>query len=250
MRKTAKALDYSVMTLAILTGVGSVALFAWEQRPVFVPMNWSPGGALAWDTMLSIAFFVQHSGMVRRPVRARVAALVAPRYDGAVYAIASGVALALAFVLWQPTGAPLFALRGVARSVAIACSALAAAVFVFSMYTLRTFDPLGLRPIRAHLRGAPDRPVPFVVRGPYRFVRHPLYSCILVMLWAKPEMTADRLLLAALWSAWIWVGAVLEERDLVAEFGDRYRRYRRQVPMLVPWRGPVTVRDEVAAGAA
>ncbi|MFO7695189.1 MAG: hypothetical protein R6V57_19050 [Vicinamibacterales bacterium] len=58
--------------------------------------------------------------------------------------------------------------------------------------------------------------------------------------------TADRLVMMAaglplslLWSAWIVAGTLLEERDLVADFGDVYRRYQRQVPMLFPWRGPV-----------
>jgi methanethiol S-methyltransferase len=238
MKTATKVLDYSVLAAAILFGAGSIALFAWEGHPVFVPMNWPPRVALAWDALLSFAFFLQHSGMVRRSFRARLAAVVPSRYDGAVYAIASGVALALVVVLWQPTETPLYTIGGVARWVLAACSILALAAFAFSGYVLRTFDPFGLRPIRAHLRGRPDRPAPFVLRGPYRLVRHPLYFCILVLFWAKPVMTADRLLLAALWTGWIVVGAMLEERDLVAEFGDQYKDYRRHVPMLIPWRRP------------
>jgi protein-S-isoprenylcysteine O-methyltransferase Ste14 len=30
------------------------------------------------------------------------------------------------------------------------------------------------------------------------------------------------------------VGTFLEEADLIAEFGDAYRSYRRAVPMLIP----------------
>jgi len=32
------------------------------------------------------------------------------------------------------------------------------------------------------------------------------------------------------------IGSVLEERKLVREFGEEYRAYQRQVPMLVPWK--------------
>jgi protein-S-isoprenylcysteine O-methyltransferase Ste14 len=38
---------------------------------------------------------------------------------------------------------------------------------------------------------------------------------------------------------WIILGSYLEEKDLVTEFGERYRHYQKTVPMLLPWRGPV-----------
>lgn len=39
--------------------------------------------------------------MVRRPSRARLARIVPARYDGAVYAIASGIVLTLVVLFWQ-----------------------------------------------------------------------------------------------------------------------------------------------------
>jgi protein-S-isoprenylcysteine O-methyltransferase Ste14 len=36
---------------------------------------------------------------------------------------------------------------------------------------------------------------------------------------------------------YVLVGARLEERDLVRDFGDEYRGYQNRVPMLLPWRG-------------
>ena len=56
------------------------------------------------------------------------------------------------------------------------------------------------------------------------------------MIWSYPHLTADRALFNVLWTLWIFTGSVLEERDLVAEFGDRYRDYQNKVPMLIPWR--------------
>jgi len=241
----AKTADRLMMALAVVTGVVSIGLFAWDARPTFVPLGWTPRAALAWDAFLSLVFFVQHSGMVRRPFRARLARVLPARYDGAFYAICSGLTLTLVFALWQRVDIPVFRLEGVARWIAVALSAFAAALLVISGYAVRrTLDIFGLRPLRAHLRGGPLPSAPFSVDGPFRWVRHPLYACILALLWVRPEMMADGLLLSILWSGWMVVGTVLEERDLVADFGDVYRRYQHEVPMLVPWRGPVSVRME------
>jgi protein-S-isoprenylcysteine O-methyltransferase Ste14 len=235
----ARTADYLVIALAVALGAGSIGLFAWDTRPTFVPLGWRPGASLAWDAFLSLLFFLQHSGMVRRPFRARLARVLPARYDGAFYAISSGVTLALVVVLWQRVDIPVFRLEGVARWIAVALSGLAAALLIVSGYAVRrTIDFLGVRPIRAHLRGEVPRATPFFVAGPYRWVRHPLYACILALFWIRPDMTADGLVLAILWSGWIVVGTILEERDLVAHFGDEYRRYQRRVPMLVPWRRP------------
>ena len=251
---TGRLADYAIMALAVGLSVGSVALFAWPDRPILVRFGWSTSAAIWWNAAVSFVFFAQHSITVRRPFRARLAAVIPPRYDGAFYAITSGIALTIVVVLWQPPGPPLFVLHGIPRLIVQAAVLLAIAGFVWGAWSLHGFDMCGLRPIRDHLRGAQaesapaeSRAKPLVVRGPYRWVRHPLYSSVIVLLWASPEMTAGRLAIAALWTAWIYVGARLEERDLTAEFGDRYVRYREQVPILVPWRKPVPVQgDDIA----
>ena len=61
---------------------------------------------------------------------------------------------------------------------------------------------------------------------------------MLLMIWSYPVLTMDRLLFNVLWTIWIVIGSVLEERDLSADFGDAYREYQRKVPMLLPTRIP------------
>ncbi len=236
-----------VLGLALATGAGSLVLFAlflwgWPGTGI----RWTATGALLWDAGLSLAFFVQHSGMVRRSFRKRLAELVPERYLGAAYTIASGLVLGAVVLLWRGTESRLLALEGPWRWAARACWLLAIFTFSRSVRALGSFDPFGLDAIRAGLRGRPDEgPPTFTVEGPYRWVRHPLYSCVLVLIWTCPTVTADRLLFDLLWTVWIYVGATLEERDLVAAFGDAYRRYREKVPMLVPWRGRVAVDADV-----
>ncbi len=237
--RATRILDYSVMVLAVVLGGGSLIVFVWTPRLVSMPL--SPKAALWWNALLSLLFFLQHSVMVRRSVRARLAAVIPTLYDTAFYAISSGVVLTIVALLYQRVDAPpLFVLHGLPAVIVVTAALLAVAMFVWGTLALRTFDPLGLRPIRRHLGYSDEAPAPaaFVVAGPYRWVRHPLYFAVIVLLWAAPEMSLGRLELAVLWTSWIFVGTILEERDLVADFGETYREYRRQVPMLIPWRGP------------
>jgi protein-S-isoprenylcysteine O-methyltransferase Ste14 len=175
--------------------------------------------------------------MVRKGFRTRMAVFIPPRYQGAIYSIASGLVLIMVVVLWQRSEIQLLRLEGSLLWIARGCSLLAILIFAWGIRALGSFDAFGLRPIKSHIRGQSDQPLPFAVQGPYRWVRHPLYFGVLVLMWASPVVTADRLLFNVLWTAWIVVGTILEEADLVAEFGEVYRDYQRKVPMLIPWRG-------------
>jgi protein-S-isoprenylcysteine O-methyltransferase Ste14 len=208
-----------------------------------VSLGLRPRAALVWDAVLCLLFFVQHSTMIRRPFRERLGRVVPAHYQPAVYSIASGVGLLLLVGLWQHSHVLLLVVEGPLRWVLRGLFVVAGAVFLWAVRALGSLDTFGLGPIRAHLRGTTSRSLPLAIRGPYRWVRHPLYSLFLVMAWASPDLTADRLLFAVLFTGWIVLGTVLEERDLVRDLGEPYREYQKQVPMLVPWRGPARAED-------
>ena len=237
--KTTPAVDRTVMFFSVVLGGGSILLLASMGSIQFVHLGFSDPIALLWDAALSFAFFLQHSGMVRKPFRARMAVVIPPPYHGAIYSIASGVVLAIVVLLWQRSEGHLLRLEGLPLWIARGCSLLAVGIFVWSIRALGSVDFFGLGPVKSRLRDQSDQNPLFVVRGPYRWVRHPLYLCVLILFWATPELTLDRLLFNTLWTGWIIVGTMLEERDLLADFGEAYRDYQRKVPMLLPWRGPM-----------
>lgn len=229
---------YMILGLSGLLGGGSLIVFT-----VFLyagSFNLTDPGLghkndLWLDAGLSLMFFIQHSGMVRTPFRRWLTRFIPEEFSGAVYAIASGAVLAAVIIFWQE-GAPLFTASGVVRWSLRALFWLSILGFIWGGLSLKAFDPCGIRPVLDRLQGRIPGTMPFTARGAYLLVRHPLYLFSILMIWSCPDMTTDRLLFNILWTVWIIIGAFLEERDLVAEFGDTYREYRKRVPMLIPCR--------------
>ena len=76
--------------------------------------------------------------------------------------------------------------------------------------------------------------------GPYAIVRHPIYTGLLLSVWATTAAkgTVPGIVGALLVTVGLWMKARLEERWLAAELGEEaYAAYRRKMPMLVPF-GP------------
>ena len=231
---------YVMLALAFVLGWGS--MLAWGTFLFFGSLNLIDLGlgaraALWFDVCLSLTFFVQHSVMVRKSFRRRVEQFLPARYRSAFYAIASGIVLLVLVLFWQESDHTLASPQGILRWLMRAIFLLAVVGFNWGTRALGGFDTFGLNPILQYLRGTDQPPpMPFTIRGPYRWVRHPLYFFCMVMFWSCPDMTTDRLIYNVLWTIWVVIGTILEERDLVSDFGETYRDYQRKVPMLIPWR--------------
>lgn len=76
-----------------------------------------------------------------------------------------------------------------------------------------------------------------VVVGPYRFVRNPMISAVLIILIGESLFLGSRVV--ALWAlAFFFINAIyfrlLEEPGLERRFGESYRRYKAAVPRWIP----------------
>jgi protein-S-isoprenylcysteine O-methyltransferase Ste14 len=225
-----------LLTAAIIGAVSLMAFFhfLYVGSLGWVNLGLNEAERLVFNTLLSFTFFLQHSGMIRRPFRQILGNFIPPHYHGATYTVASGLILLAVVLLWQSSDIILVEVDGPLAYVMRVFYFLSVLGIVWGLWALHSFDMFGLDPIRKKLQAKPSSSMPFTIRGPYRWVRHPLYLFMIVLIWSHPILTTDRMLFNIFWTLWIVVGTVFEERDLVDDFGDAYRDYQAKVPMLVP----------------
>jgi protein-S-isoprenylcysteine O-methyltransferase Ste14 len=200
-----------------------------------VPLPRMEAGAI--DVALMLLFGLQHSVMARASFKARIARVVPPAAERSDYVLASSVALAVLFSLWQPIPIALWNFNGGwRRGALVALFWIGWGMVLASTFLISHFDLFGVRQVTLHARGVPYTPVAFKESWVYRRVRHPLMASFLIAFWATPLMTVGHALLALGMTVYILVGIRFEEKDLARQFGAKYDEYRRRVPMLWPRR--------------
>lgn len=224
-------------TLGSLSGF-MFLIFLFQGSWTIIHLDLSTKGALIFDAFLSMIFFLQHSIMVREGFKIRLRKFCPEIYQKAFYAMGSIIVLLLVIVFWQQSHLVVMRAEGFSfwflRGVFLFCPA----GFLWAVKSLDAFDALGVNVLIDQTGGSTDNTRPITARGPYRWSRHPIYLLVIVIIWACPVLTLDRLIFNVLWSIWIIIGTFLEDRDLHRKFGDRYREYSRRVSMLIPYRIP------------
>ena len=180
-------------------------------------------------------FAVQHSVMARPAFKRGWTKIVPKPVERSTFVLFASAVLALLCWQWRPITAVVW---DVADPVGVATLwivfALGWGILLLATFLINHFELFGLAQVWRFFRGVEVAPAKFRTPGLYRWVRHPIYLGFLLAFWAAPHMTVGHLLFALATTGYILIGIWFEERDLVVEFGEQYRRYRASVGMLVP----------------
>lgn len=199
------------------------------------PVDAPWGVAVAINLALLAAFAIQHSVMAR-PAFKRVWTQFVPKpIERSTYVLASNIVTALLMWQWRPIDAIVWDVqnpigRGVLWTLFVAGWLMVPAVSLM----INHFDLFGTRQVWLYFRGREYESLPFRTPLLYGHIRHPLYVGWALAFWATPTMTAGHLLFAVVLTGYMAAAALIEERDLLAHFGQQYENYRQSVPRYLP----------------
>jgi protein-S-isoprenylcysteine O-methyltransferase Ste14 len=252
--KRSLVLLYGIVSYAVFFGVYLYAIGFVGNILVPRSMDSAATGdfaaALAIDLALLLVFALQHSVMARPAFKRWWTRIVPEPAERSTYVLASSLALIVLFAFWRPLGGVVWSITSpVPAFLLYVAFAFGWLLLLVSTFCINHFDLFGLRQVWLYFVGKPYTALEFRTPGPYRFVRHPIYVGWLFAFWATPTMTLTHFVFALATTAYILIAIRFEEHDLVGEFGDTYREYRRKVPGLVPFTRSRTMRGAARAAA-
>jgi protein-S-isoprenylcysteine O-methyltransferase Ste14 len=208
------------------------------------------------------AFALVHSAFASDAAKRRSERMLGTRRRNALYRpfflAQSAVTLgALAAVCARAPSRTLYHVRGPAAAGFHALQALGLVWAVWGAHRVGLARITGVAGLRAWLRRSnqiprePEAQGPALgadgrldTRGPFAVSRHPLNLAPLAVFWLVPRMTTRWLAFCATSTAYLVLGSRHEEARLRTAYGERYERYRREVPFYVPRRLPGRAQEE------
>lgn len=229
------------LAVHILFAFTVCCLFPFLQGPgVDTPL--SPPTASWWwiDALIALHFGIPHSLLLWRGTRDRLEAFIPRPLYGCFFTLVTCASLLLTIFLWQPSGVAVWRIDGVAGYAISGTYLLGWVALLYSISLTGAGYQTGWTPFWHWLRNDRVPPRKFEPTGAYRLLRHPVYLSLLVLVWATPVLTADRVILNATWTIYIFVGSWFKDRRLEYYIGEPYRQYQAEVagyPFI--WGGPL-----------
>jgi protein-S-isoprenylcysteine O-methyltransferase Ste14 len=225
---------YGVFFVTLVYAIGFLGNFG-VPKSIDAGPEGSTSAALLVDGALLALFAIQHSVMARPRFKLIWTRVVPEPVERSTYVLLSSAALLILFWQWRPLGGVIWGIDGGgAETVTRALYIAGVLIVLLSTFLINHFDLFGLRQVYLYMTGRDYTRLEFRTPFFYRYVRHPLYLGWLLMFWSAPVMTVTHLFFAAMTTGYILLAIRFEEADLMTVHGDKYRQYRKNVPMIVP----------------
>lgn len=183
-------------------------------------------------------FAIQHSGMARPGFKRWWTKIIPEPIERSTYVLLASGVLFLLYWQWQPMSGVIWSVETETfRWVLWGLFALGWGIVVYTTLLISHAHLFGLTQVHDYMKGQEQWEPEFQTPNLYKRMRHPMMLGFFFAFWAIPEMTTGHLLFSIATTGYILIALQLEERDLIRLFGDKYRRYREQVPMFIPWPG-------------
>jgi protein-S-isoprenylcysteine O-methyltransferase Ste14 len=189
------------------------------------PADARPLGSAALVNVTLFGLFAGHHSLFAREAVKRWLARVIPAHlERSTYVWIASVLLLAALLPWQLVDGMVYRIDGPARWL---FHALQLAGVYLTMRAASAIDPLELAGIRQSARQTAA--MGLRTDGAFGLVRHPIYLGWMLIAFAAPSMTVNRMMFAVITSVYLIAAIPWEEASLVSAFGERYRTYQRRV---------------------
>lgn len=110
---------------------------------------------------------------------------------------------------------------------------------IWSILHINGKEFLGLTQIKRYFEGNYrlddlDEYHELVVKGPFKYSRHPIYFFTIVLLGFRSTMDLFYLVFFLCMLTYFYIGSMYEEKSLAKRYGKKYLDYKKKVPRLIP----------------
>lgn len=191
--------------------------------------------AVIINIILAVIFGLQHSVMARTWLKKWITKIIPQASERSAYVLMSGFGLFVVTLFWQPIDGFLWKFdSGYMYYILFALYIFGWSFSVIATFVINHFELFGLQQVYCHLKGKKPAEIPFSQKFFYKYIRHPIQFGVIIGLFFAPTMSYSHLLLAILFTIYIFIGLYFEEKGLEKELGQTYKNYKKRVGMMFP----------------